>query len=273
MNPNENVAGQSDRQSLPSHYCKLLGLEITPITLHGLLSFLASALSTPDTRIVAAHNLHSAYLFHTDSEFRSFYRRADIILTDGAPVQWDYKFSKGKSENHRMGSTDWIPKLNLIEGLDRVSVVGASSDSNRKFVAWLEKLLPHAAVQGIPGEGWNMTKSTAAARLIQDFSPQLILIGIGMPRQELFADHLKKASVPAVISTIGGAIDQLAGVQKNAPRWTGKLGIEWLWRLLTQPTRLWRRYLIEPWKLLWVRLLRRHRKHDSASEKSTTHSD
>ena len=234
--------------------CRLLGLQVTPVDLEGLLSYVSAALADSAPRLIAGHNLHSAYILHTDLEFHRFYQIADVILADGAPVLWDYRFSKGSLPNQRLGSTDWLPHLDRVSGLNRISVIGAQPESNRLFISWLNRLLPDVAVQGIPGDSWDKAKADLAASSIEEFAPQLILIGIGMPRQEMFAKRLVMNGCTAVIATIGGAIDQLAGVQKNAPRWTGRLGVEWLWRLLTQPRRLWKRYLVEPWKLLWVRV-------------------
>lgn len=217
------------------------------------MQYISSAVSEGIPRVVAGHNLHSAYLFHTESEFRGFYDYADVVLADGAPVIWDYRFSRGRRSNRRLGSTDWLPQLRQVAGLQRICVVGASPESNTLFLKWLTKLLPDAHVQGIPGDNWNQEKADHAAGLISEFAPQLILIGIGMPRQEIFATRLLQGGCTAVVATIGGAIDQLAGVQRNAPRWTGRVGLEWLFRLATQPKRLWRRYLVEPLKLLWLR--------------------
>lgn len=245
MLPNSN--------NLERVHCRLLGIQISPVTLEGLLDYISVSISASVPRVIAGHNLHSAYLFHTEREFREFYDSADVILADGAPVLWDYRISKGHLPIQRLGSTDWIPHLRRAVGLERICVVGASPESNRLFVKWLMQLLTNVDVQGIPGDNWDHQKSEDATATISEFSPQLILVGIGMPRQEKFAAWLINHGCTAVVATIGGAIDQLSGVQRNAPRWTGKIGIEWLWRLITQPRRLWRRYLIEPWKLFWVR--------------------
>lgn len=234
-------------------HCKLLGLQVTPLTLETLLAELQGAVTENRRSVIAAHNLHSAYLFHSNAEFRSFYQSADVILTDGAPVQWDYRLSRNRLPNTRLGSTDWLPSLNQVAHLKRVTIIGATSDSNGKFVHWLQKLLPDASVQGIPGQDWNQQKANETAVRVSAFNPQVIIIGLGMPTQELLAQQLLSQGYRGVIATVGGAIDQLSGAQKNAPRWVGRFGVEWLWRLATQPKRLWRRYLIEPWKLVWIR--------------------
>lgn len=237
--------------------CKLTAVSITPLTLQELLDCLGRRLNSAQQTIVAGHNLHSAYLYHTDPVLREFYSRSTIVLADGAPIKWDYKLSGGTKPLDRLGSTDWIPLLDRIADLERICVIGASETSNARFVEWLSDRLPAARVEGMPGSGWSNSRAASALQLLDEFRPQLVLLGIGMPLQERFAIELLKSELPIVVATVGGAIDQLSGVQRNAPRWTGRLGLEWLWRLLTQPTRLWRRYLIEPWKLLWLRVMKR----------------
>lgn len=241
--------------TVPREECKLLGISVTPISTEELLELLSVSLARQSSVIVAGHNLHSAYLYHTNDGMREFYDTADIVLSDGTPVVWDHKLSGGASRNQRIGSTDWIPRLPAIDAMPRIMVVGSTPESNSQFTAWMKELLPDSEVRGMPGIPWNDARAEAAMKGAREFAPQLMLIGLGMPLQESFASSLVSAvESPLVIATVGGAIDQLAGVQPNAPRWLGRLGLEWAWRLVTQPRRLWKRYLLEPWKLLGVRL-------------------
>ncbi|MDP3379476.1 MAG: WecB/TagA/CpsF family glycosyltransferase, partial [Brevundimonas sp.] len=79
---------------------------------------------------------------------------------------------------------------------------------------------------------------------------QVLLVGMGMPRQEIWiADHLD-ALPDCVVLNVGAAFDYEAGVQKAAPRWMGKAGLEWLYRLAVDPRRLFHRYCVEPWHLI-----------------------
>jgi N-acetylglucosaminyldiphosphoundecaprenol N-acetyl-beta-D-mannosaminyltransferase len=84
---------------------------------------------------------------------------------------------------------------------------------------------------------------------ITDFAPDILLVGMGMPRQETWI-YRNFADLPhCVMFTVGGAFDYEAGVQTPCPRWIGQLGAEWLFRLLSNP-RLFARYTIEPWRLI-----------------------
>lgn len=237
----------------PKVHCKALDVWINPVDETELISVMERAAQQSAGLLIAGHNLHSVYLYHTDPEFRRFYEAASIILPDGAPVLWDYNLTGRQSTAKRIGSTDWIPLVGRIESLQSVCVIGATEQSNRSCVRALQEIAPAKTISGISGYPWNKTKADESIARVSHEKPNLILVGLGMPLQEAFALQLAQNAPSSVIATVGGAIDQIAGVQRNAPRWLGKLGLEWLWRLVSQPRRLWRRYLVEPWRLLLVR--------------------
>ena len=93
---------------------------------------------------------------------------------------------------------------------------------------------------------------------IRDYHPHLLLVGMGMPRQEHWVlDNLDKIDANAIL-VCGAAMDYVAGSVRTPPRWTGRMGVEWFFRLCHEPTRLWRRYLIEPWSIIGMLCTRSH---------------
>ena len=137
--------------------------------------------------------------------------------------------------DYRLGSTDWIPALGNVEGLERIAVIGAGAVANAGAVAKLQQIVPGARVDGMPGEGWNKEVEETAVEWLYRLRPQLVLLGLGMPLQEQVLARRLATLPPAVYCTVGGAIEQIAGVQKLAPRWIGRLGLEWAWRLHASP--------------------------------------
>lgn len=118
-------------------------------------------------------------------------------------------------------------------------------------------LAPGASVSGMPGEGWDEELEEEVTAWLAEQRPQLVLIGLGMPLQEKVLRRRLDSLPPAVYCAVGGAIEQIAGIQKLAPRWLGRLGLEWAWRLLLHPRRVAYRVFGEPWVLLGL-LVRRH---------------
>jgi len=251
------------RQSVP-----VLGVDATPLDVDGLTAVLNGFVADGTTRTVVGHNLHSVTLFHSEPEFRKFYQNSDVVLLDGAPVLWLWGRGRQKTGgeanarpvmDYRLGSTDWIPALGRLDGLHRIAVLGAGSTANAKAVAKLQCIVPGATVSGMPGEGWDPDLEEKAAAWLADVQPQLVLIGLGMPLQEEVLWRRLPSLPPAVYCAVGGAIEQIAGIQKLAPRWLGRLGLEWAWRLLLHPRRVAYRVFGEPWVLLGLLLRRRLR--------------
>lgn len=237
--------------------CRLLGVEVTEGNRADLLRALKDGLRAGEHVLVVGQNLHSAYLYHTNPAFASVYDSARHVLADGRPVHLDAKLTaraSGREVNIvRLGSTDWVPQFVREGGVQSVLVVGAEEESNREAVRRIA-LLSSAHVEGISGQDWDEAKSIMVRDRLEYTRPELVLIGLGMPLQEEFVARHLATLPPAIYALVGGAIDQLSGTQSLAPRWLGRFGAEWLWRLCANPRRLWRRYLLEPWRLVAVRL-------------------
>ena len=197
-------------------------------------------------RLLLNHNLHSAYLHDIDRDFAKLYEQADLVIIDGTPIRWLAALAARKHipAECRVSSTDWLSALpqTPTDGSPRMFVFGASAISNGKAVEALRSSLTEWTVSGLDG----YVCEEDAVRSITEFRPDVVIVGLGMPRQEYFLLKNWDALPDAVYATVGGAIDYVAGETRLAPRWLGRLGIEWAWRLLHEPSRLAYRYLVEP---------------------------
>ncbi|BCW76188.1 WecB/TagA/CpsF family glycosyltransferase [Arthrobacter sp. FX8] len=246
-----------ERQRIP-----VLDVHATPLRVPELVAELSSYVAEGSTRTVLGHNLHSVTLALSDAGFRRLYEESDVVLLDGAPVLWLWGRTgnaDGPVMDYRLGSTDWLPALDQVRGLERIAVIGAGPDANAGAVSRLKAIVPGARVSGLPGEGWGPALEEAAVAWLHREQPQMVLLGLGMPLQEDVLQRRLRDMPPAVYCAVGGAIEQLAGVQKLAPRWLGRMGLEWAWRLLLHPRRVAYRVLGEPWVLLWLLAARRLR--------------
>ncbi|WP_084710234.1 WecB/TagA/CpsF family glycosyltransferase [Nesterenkonia alba] len=201
-------------------------------------------------RLLLNHNLHSAYIYQKSQKFREVYEQADRVVIDGAPILWLARRNSHQELKtvNRIGSTDWIARLAESPRPGRLFVYGATEASNRDAVA---KLREELGAQGwqVEGKHGYVDHNEAVAWLCTG-NPSLVLVGLGMPRQEEFL-HAAWGELPeAVYATVGGAIDYVAGHSTLAPRWVGRIGAEWIWRLVHDPRRLASRYLVEPVKLV-----------------------
>lgn len=239
--------------SAPLLTCGPLNIQVSALTGYQVREWAITAnLETSEPTIVAGHNLHSAYLYNTVESFRAFYRSANIVLADGFPIVIAAKLFGGSSAAavQRIGSTDWLPHLTANPRLHRLAIVGATRESNARYSSLLRRDREDLSVMSIPGADWSTERERSTIEKLRAFAPQVVIVGLGMPLQERFL-HSNRESLPgAYYLAVGGAIDQLSGHQRNAPRWLGKVGLEWAWRLATQPRRLFYRYCVEPWRLV-----------------------
>lgn len=249
-----------ERQRVP-----VLDVDATPLRVNELIDAMGGLIVAGTTGTVLGHNLHSITLFHSCANFRSLYEESSIVLLDGAPVAMLWGLAHKRQLKplgqgpmaYRLGSMDWIPALGGVQGLERVAVIGAGREANTQAVARLRTIIPGATVDGMPGEAWDDALETAVVEWLADFRPQLVLLGLGMPLQESVLLRRLAQLPPAVYCAVGGAIEQVAGVQKLAPRWLGRLGLEWAWRLVLHPGRVAYRVFVEPWKLAGLLIRRR----------------
>jgi N-acetylglucosaminyldiphosphoundecaprenol N-acetyl-beta-D-mannosaminyltransferase len=251
--------------SLSRQRVPVLDVDATPLRVGELVDTLSGFMAEGRTRTILGHNLHSVTLYHSNPAFRELYEDGDVVLLDGAPVVmlWGIAYRRGPQAPgggamaYRLGSTDWLPALGGVEGLARIAVVGAGEEANALALEQLRRIVPNAEVAGMPGANWAGGVEDRAVSWLNEFRPQLVLLGLGMPLQEEVLRRRMEDLPPAVYCTVGGAIEQLAGVQRLAPRWLGRLGLEWAWRLVLHPGRVAYRVFVEPWVLLGLLARRR----------------
>lgn len=233
-------------------YITLLGVAVDPLTIEALNECIAHIIARGERVVIAHHNLHSVYLYHRDSKMRAFYNKAQVIHIDGMPLAyWARVLGYPITGQHRVTYMDWVYPLMARAEADgwRVFYLGGKPGVAARAVERLRERYPRLVISTrhgyfSPAENDDVLKEIAA------FQPHLLMVGMGMPRQEHWVlDNLERIQAN-VILTAGACFDYIAGVIPTPPRWMGRMGLEWLYRLLSEPRRLWRRYLIEPWALL-----------------------
>lgn len=234
-------------------------LAVMPTAADSVIAWINERRADPSS-LLLNHNLHSVYLTLRDPGFRKAYSVSDRVIIDGFPILLLVNLRRsleGKSwlsSSFRCGSTDWISKFESFPQGYRIAVLGASVESNARAIANLSNDYPSLVFSG--WDGYEGLSGLVSGRFLelQSFEPDLVLVGLGMPYQERFLIDSWSSLPRAVYATVGGAIDQVAGVQKLAPRWLGRFGLEWIWRLMCDPRRLYHRYLVEPMLLIVLTL-------------------
>lgn len=182
-----------------------------------------------------------------DPAFAAAYQRASLSLADGMPLVWASKLL-GQPLPERVAGSDLIePALRLAARRGyRVYFLGAAPGVAEK-AAVVAKEKFGALIVGTDAPMVRLddtAKVDAIAAQLVAAKPDLVMMAFGAPKQELLIDRIAERVKPAVLLGIGASLDFLAGTIKRAPAVMRNTGFEWLYRLSQEPTRLWRRYLI-----------------------------
>jgi len=232
----------------------LLGAEVDLVTPADVMTFIGGRVSERRRAVVANHNLHSLYLFQKTPEMRAFYGMADIIEIDSVPmIAWGKLLGHPVSRANRCTYLDFREDFwALAQSIGwRVYHVGGAAEHNEISRAAILKRFPGVHLD--LHSGFFDVNGADNDALIADLhaqKPDVLLVGMGMPRQELWVLNNYDRLPNCVVLPVGAAFDYEAGVMYTPPRWTGQLGLEWLVRFFHEPKRLFERYFVEPWWLI-----------------------
>ncbi|MEI8012252.1 MAG: WecB/TagA/CpsF family glycosyltransferase [Candidatus Omnitrophota bacterium] len=191
-----------------------------------------------------------------DADYCQVINHAAMVTPDGAPVAW-----LGRLAGHKEVSRTYGPEL--MERLCdhgralgwRHFFYGGTTEACDRLAAVLIARFPGLDIVGKLSPPY-MAKAGHAdpdvVRFINAAKPDIIWVGLGAPKQDFWNAINRQALEAPVLIGIGAAFDFIAGTKPRAPRWMGKLGLEWLFRLCCEPRRLWRRYLVGNTLFVWL---------------------
>ncbi len=238
----------------------IFGVDVTAITSPDMLELISRHVSSRLPLTIFHQNLHSAYLHRRHSEVRDAYTMADVAYIDGMPFVVHGRLLGGVVDrSHRNTYLDWYDTLLSIAEEQHWSVyfLGGTPEALELGCAELRSRFPNIDLVGRDGffdATLGSRESTQIVDHINECQPDVVLVGMGMPRQELWvAQNRRTLRVPVVV-TVGAGMDYVAGLIPTPPRWMGRFGLEWIHRLCSEPQRLWFRYLVEPAYLapVWI---------------------
>lgn len=214
--------------------------------------------------VVVTPNVDHVVLLERDPVFRSAYGSAHLQLCDGMPLKVLASLA-GTPVPARITGIDLFEEVcrRSAEEHLRVFVAGGMPDVLARGIANLRERFPGLEVSGhSPPVGFEDTPAEEElVRAMLEADPHVVAVCFGAPRSEVWAIR-RLGTHAAVYLCVGAAIDVVAGARRRAPAWMQRAGLEWLFRLLQEPGRLWRRYLVRDVAFLGVaaRHLRRRRR-------------
>lgn len=220
-----------------------------------ILAMAAAANVSSQGRYVCAANVHMTMEAHDDGAFRKIVNGADLVVPDGQPMVWALR-ALGLDQRRRVRVTPDL-LIDLLAGAEvcglRVGLYGGNEETLATFTAFLGDTYPHLRVVyawNPPFKPLSVKEDQDVATAIRESGTQLLLVGIGCPKQERWmAAHatdsadVSQRRLSCTMLGVGAAFDMFGGRTRNAPRWMQGAGLEWLFRLASEPRRLWRRQL------------------------------
>lgn len=249
-------APQLRQQKIAHPSFDLLGLRLHAITKYDLVSIVATAIEAQSRCIMANHNLHSFYLWSRTPTMRDFYAAADYINVDGMSLILLGKLlGQPLSAKYRTNYIDLLPLLAEEAARRQWRVFYLGSHPAVADRAAQKLRAEYRGLQiAVHGGYFDMTQlgqeNQRVLARIREYDPDVLMVGMGMPRQEIWIGENLGSIDARAIFCCGGLMDLVAGEIPTPPRWLGPLALEWLYRLISQPQRTWRRYLVEPWAVL-----------------------
>lgn len=243
------------------------GIPIDRVTSAEALDRIASLVEAGRGGAVFTPNVDHVVLASKVPELARAYAAVDLSLADGTPVVWASQLLGAAVPEKVSGSDLLLPLVERAAARGwRTYLLGGAPGVADEAAARLQARFPTLVVAGsdaprltLDGEG---DESAAALERLAAARPQLVLVALGAPKQELWIHRQRAALAPAVAVGVGAALDFAAGRVRRAPRWISRAGLEWLWRLAREPRRLWRRYLVQDpafAAILWRALRARRR--------------
>jgi len=254
--------------------CTMFGLEIMALDYQEAASRLvatAAAGKRPSTVVVTPNVDHLVRLDHASPEFRALYASADAIFADGMPLVWASRIFGSQPLPGRVTGADlFVTLAQRAAELDLpVFVIGGLPGDEPVLSAALSARFP-----GLRAEVYspsmqfdpNGAEGHEALNRIALAGPAIVFVCLGMPKQERWAITHRTRISASLVMCVGAAMEFALGQKRRAPHWMQHNGFEWLWRLVSEPRRLWRRYLVQ--SLRFVRLLR-HERAEAARRRTT----
>ncbi|WP_084269549.1 WecB/TagA/CpsF family glycosyltransferase [Patulibacter minatonensis] len=199
------------------------------------------------TRRVMYANAHVLNQTHMVPELRRILRTSDLVYCDGYGVRLAARLLDVESP-HRMTGADWIWDLAALCEERDLSLYLLGSDHGIAARASEQLRVKHPGLRIVgTHHGYFDPDSPHGERVLEDIeatTPDIVLIGMGSPKQELWADAVADRSPSPVLWTVGALFDYVSGQVPRAPSWLADNGWEWIFRLAVEPRRMWKRYLL-----------------------------
>jgi N-acetylglucosaminyldiphosphoundecaprenol N-acetyl-beta-D-mannosaminyltransferase len=230
-----------------------MGVPIDSLTMKESIDLIDNSIKANKKIAHVVVNAAKIVSMQTDKDLYKSVIECDMINADGQSVVWAAKFL-GKHLPERVAGADLMQnlvKLSAEMGY-KCFFLGAQEEIVKKVVDYYASIYGSSIIAGYRNGYFSKDEELSVAKQISSSGAQLLFIAITSPRKENFVYNYKEVlSNVNFIMGVGGTFDVIAGYTKRAPVWMQNIGMEWFYRLVQEPRRMWRRYIIGNAKFIW----------------------
>tara|TARA_R100001143_G_scaffold63603_3_gene73738 strand:- start:9208 stop:9975 length:768 start_codon:yes stop_codon:yes gene_type:complete len=235
---------------MPKNRVNILDVEVSRYNLDETMSLFSNAIDNGQKLRVSVTPVNCVLWAYRDEKLKEIYNSADLVTADGVPLIWASKFL-GSSIKGRVTGLDLLPEFSKIaaEKGYRYFFLGAAEGVASKLSNHLTSLYPGLNVVGTYSppfaDQFTESENEKMIDMINQSETDILWVSLTAPKQDYWiAEHFDRLNVSIAIG-VGAAFDVVAGNIKRSPKWMQKTGLEWLFRLIQEPRRLSKRYLVE----------------------------
>lgn len=225
---------------------KVFGLPIAPLTLNAVIDEIDGMIKAGRPEFLITANLNFAMLARENERLRDAVNQAAMIVADGMPLVWGSRLGTQRLPE-RVTGADLVPAVceRAAEKGHRIFLLGGAEGAASRAAEKMIARYPGLQIVGVEVPPFRPPSEQENAELIariRSTNPDILLVAYGQPKGDLWIlDNYRELRIPVSIQ-IGATINFMAGEFSRAPKWVGKLGLEWVHRLILEPKRLGGRY-------------------------------
>jgi N-acetylglucosaminyldiphosphoundecaprenol N-acetyl-beta-D-mannosaminyltransferase len=223
---------------------------IDNVSMQETLDVIEDLIAKGQPRYITNANVDIVVRCNRDPEFARYYAQGTLDVADGVPLMWAAKFL-GSPLKEKVSGSDLVPKVCELANRKGYKLFflggrpGAADAARDK----LQRILKDLKVVGTYAPPFGFEKDQAElqkiSRMVKEAKPDILFVGLGAPKQERWIEKYHREVGVPVSMGVGVTFEFIAGVVKRAPKWMQNIGLEWFWRLMMEPGRLWKRYLVD----------------------------
>jgi N-acetylglucosaminyldiphosphoundecaprenol N-acetyl-beta-D-mannosaminyltransferase len=245
--PNDVKHGQrSNHRNIPRERRQILGMRVDATSYRQAADQVMHWASDGESRYVSVASVHTVMEAHDSPTFQRIVNQSDLVTPDGMPLVWGLRLL-GVPSASRVYGPDLTPVV-CRQAADEGIPVGFYGGAPAVVARMIDNLtaryprLPIIYHHSLPFRPLQPEEAAQEIKDIRASGARILFVGLGCPKQERWMAE-RRGAIPAVMLGVGAAFDFLAGTKAQAPATVQAMGLEWLFRMATEPRRPWRRYL------------------------------